>query len=301
MSAIHRGRVGFTVVELLVVIAIIGMLVAILLPAVQSARESARNSACRNNLKQIGLALHEYENHQLVYPPSSTSNIMEGVWSANPLIDHLHSWASLILPDLEQTALHDLVNYDVSSLAPENQAAAIARIPVYRCPSFSGGEFSLQPRYAAFGTFAIRNYVALGATTIDKLWLAPDGAIYWQSNTRPRDLRDGSSHTFFLAETKEQDASAWIDGGTAAISALIYDPNSSTFSDLVTSLNYTPYYPSGGQGIDCLWGPSSMHPGGAMHLLGDGSVRFIKNEIAVNVYTALTTRAGKEALDVSDE
>ncbi|HVC99190.1 MAG TPA: DUF1559 domain-containing protein [Pirellulales bacterium] len=301
MPSIHRIRGGFTVIELLVVMAIIGMLVAILLPAVQSARESARNTSCRNNLKQIGLALHEYENRQLVYPPSSTSDIMEGVWNANPLNDHLHSWASLILPDLEQSALHNLVNYNVSSLAPENQAAAKSTIPLYRCPSFSGGVISREPRYAPFGKFAIRNYVALGATTIDKLWLEPDGAIYWQSNTRPRDLRDGSSHTFFLAETREPDASVWIDGGTAAISALIYDPNSSTFSDLVISLNYTPYYPSGGQGIDCLWGPSSMHPGGAMHLLGDGSVRFIKNEIAVNVYTALTTRAGKEALDVSDE
>jgi prepilin-type N-terminal cleavage/methylation domain-containing protein len=301
MSMIHRGRDGFTVVELLVVIAIIGLLVAILLPAVQSARESARNTSCRNNLKQIGLALHEYESHQLVYPPSSTSNIMDGVWNTSPLDDQLHSWASLILPDLEQTALHDLVNYNVSALAPENQAAAMTRISHYRCPSFSGGDFTQEPRYAPLGVFAIRNYVALGATTIDKLWLAPDGAIYWQSNTRPRDLRDGSSHTFFLAESREQNASVWIDGSTAAISALIYDPNSSTFSDLVISLNYTPYYPSGGQGIDCLWGPSSMHPGGAMHLLGDGSVRFIKNEVALGVYLALTTRAGKEALDVSDE
>jgi prepilin-type N-terminal cleavage/methylation domain-containing protein len=302
MAFTRRDRTAFTVIELLVVVAVIGMLVAIVLPAVQRARESARMAACRNNLKQIGLALHEYEDVQRVYPPSSTSFVEEGVWKANPLDYHLHSWASLILPDLEQAPLHDQVNYNVSSLAPENRAVAAMTIPVYRCPSFSGSNFSQEPRYTALSTsFAIRNYVALGATTIDSLWLKPDGAIYWQSKTRPRDLLDGSSHTFFLAETREQNAAVWIDGSTASVSTLIYDVNSATFSDLVGSLNYTPYYPSGGQGIDCLWGPSSMHSGGAMHLFGDGSVRFINNEIAVDVYTAFTTRAGKEAVDLAED
>jgi hypothetical protein len=200
---------------------------------------------------------------------------------------------------MEQSPLQGEMNYNVSSLASENRVVAATRLAIYRCPTFSGTDYSQEPRYTQISpNFAIRNYVALGATTIDSLWLEPDGVIYWQSSTRPRDLRDGSSHTFFIAETREQNAAVWIDGGTASISTLIYDVNSPTFSDLITSLNYTPYYPSGGQGIDCLWGPSSMHPGGAMHLLGDGAVRFINDEIAVNVYTALTTRSGKEAVDL---
>ncbi len=121
--------------------------------------------------------------------------------------------------------------------------------------------------------------------------------IYPQARLGPRDLSDGLSHTLLLAETREPDAAVWIDGSTASISSLIYDPNSSTFSDLIASLNYTPYYPSGGQGIDCLWGPSSEHVGGATHLVADGSVRYLQNTIDVMVYTALTTRAGGEARD----
>jgi hypothetical protein len=257
-------------------------------------------TACRNNLKQVGLALVAYEGRQLVFPPGSTSTVMQGIWDPNPLADHLHSWADLVLADIEQTPLAEKIDFGVSSLAPANRAAASTRLPIYRCPSYSGGDYSQEPRYTQFSTtFAIRNYVALGGTTIDKLWLEPDGAIYHQSKTRQRDLRDGTSHTFLLAETREPNAAVWIDGGTSSISALIYDVNSATFSDLVISLNYTPYYPSGGQGIDCLWGPSSMHPGGAMHVFADASVHFIKNEIAVNVYTALTTRAGKEAVDLA--
>ncbi|HEV7221614.1 MAG TPA: DUF1559 domain-containing protein [Pirellulales bacterium] len=291
-------RAAFTLVELLVVMAIIGVLVAVLLPAVQYAREAARLTSCRNNLKQIGLAFQHYEGQHLVYPPSSTTFVENGIWSQQPQSFHLHSWASLLLPQLEQGNLHEQVNYQLSSLDAANQPAAAMTVPVYRCPSFVGSDYSREPRYAALSpSYAIRNYVALGGTTVDNIWKQPDGAIYPQSETRHRDLLDGSSHTFFLAETREQDAAVWIDGSTAAVSTLIYDANTPSFSDSVASLDYTPYYPSAGQGIDCLWGPSSRHFSGALHLLGDGSVQFIKDQIDVNVYKALTTRAGGESLE----
>lgn len=295
MRQCRPRRRGFTLVELLVSIAIIGVLIAILLPAVQYAREAARLTSCRNRLRQIGLAFHEYEGQRRVYPSSSTTFIENGVWSPSPESFHLHSWASLILPHLEQSNLQSRINYQVSALAAANRQAASTIVPVYRCPSYVGPDYSREPRYVKLSpTFAIRNYVALGATTIDKLWQEPDGAIYWQSETRPRDLVDGLSNTLFLAETREPNAAVWIDGSAAAVSSLIYDPNSATFSDSIISLNYHPYYPSGGQGIDSDWGPSSMHPGGALHLLADGSVQFIKDSIAFNVYTALATRAGGE-------
>ena len=301
MSQSRGSQSGFTLVELLVSIAIIGILIAILLPAVQYAREAARLTSCRNNLKQIGLAFHQYEGQRLVYPPSSTTFVENGIWSQSPQSYHLHSWASMILPQLEQANLAGQVNYQLSSLDAANQPAASTVIPVYRCPSYIGPDYSQEPRYLQLSpTYAIRNYVALGATTVDKLWKEPDGAIYWQAETRPRDLTDGLSHTFFIAETREPNAAVWIDGSTASISSLIYDANSSTFSDRIVSLNYEPYYSSGGQGIDCLWGPSSMHTGGALHLLADGSVQFIKNAIDVSIYLALTTRAGGEGLDAGD-
>ncbi|MFO0919296.1 MAG: DUF1559 domain-containing protein, partial [Planctomycetaceae bacterium] len=129
-------RAAFTLIELLVVISIIAILLALLLPAVQQAREAARRTACRNNLKQIGLALHNYESAFGTFPAGSTSIIDYGVWSTDPSQYHLHSWASLILPQLDQSNLYNQVNYNVSALDALNVVAASQKIAVYRCPSY---------------------------------------------------------------------------------------------------------------------------------------------------------------------
>lgn len=290
---------GFTLIELLVVIAIIAILIALLLPAVQQAREAARRTACRNSLKQIGLALHNYESSFRTLPPGSTSTIDYGIWSSNPTQYHLQSWASLILPNLDQSALYNQVNYNVSALDPINYPAAAQRIAVYRCASFSGGDYSQEPLYVQLSPrFAIRNFVAMGATTVGKLWKDPDGVFYAISRTRLADISDGTSATLFVAETREQNAAVWIDGGTACLTSRRYDDSNPPGYDApASSLNYTPYYPAAGQGIDAVWGPSSFHTGGAQHLFGDGSVRFISQNINFNVYDAMTTRAGGEVLN----
>ncbi|MDB5391892.1 MAG: prepilin-type cleavage/methylation protein [Planctomycetaceae bacterium] len=290
---------GFTLIELLVVIAIIAVLIALLLPAVQQAREGARRAACRNNLKQIGLALHNYEGSYRMFPSSSTSAIDTGIWNSNPAQYHLHSWAGMILPNIDQAALYNKVNFNVSALDPANYAVASQRIQIYRCPSYSGNDYSLEPLYVALSpNFAIRNYVAFGATTVGKLWnQGPDGVFYARSSSRMADITDGTSNTLFLAETREQNASVWIDGGTSSLTSRRYDDtNPPSYAANQIALNYTPYYNSGGQGIDCLWGASSMHVGGAQHLFGDGGVRFISQNINGNVYDALTTRAGGEPI-----
>src|ERR1700722_4131902 len=131
-----RRRDGFTLTELLVVLAVVTILIAILLPAVQQAREAARYATCRNNMRQIGLALHNYEIVNKVLPPSSTSDIQFGVWSSNPTQYHLHSWASMILPYMEQQPLQKQIDYNVSSLDKKNQQVASQVLPVYRCPSY---------------------------------------------------------------------------------------------------------------------------------------------------------------------
>src|SRR5258707_795261 len=100
---------GFTLIELLVVIAITAVLVALLMPAVQQAREAARLSQCRNNLRQIGLALQSYEGQLHVFPSSTTSQIDFGVWNSNPADYHLQSWTSMILPNLDQGPLYNLL------------------------------------------------------------------------------------------------------------------------------------------------------------------------------------------------
>jgi prepilin-type N-terminal cleavage/methylation domain-containing protein len=300
MRRVFRATAGFTLIELLVVIAIISVLVALLLPAVQRARESARSASCRNNLKQMGLALHNYEGVHRVFPSSNTSNIQFGVWSSNPTDYHLHSWASMILPGLEQTPLYNQLNFAVSALDPRNAAPASLVLPVYRCPSYSGPQYSTSPLYGRLSTrYALRNYAAMGATSVGNIYLSPDGVFYAMSATRIADIQDGTTQTVFIVETREPSAAVWIDGGTAAVVSRRYlDTNPPSFAGPENSLNYQPYYVANGQGIDSQWGPSSMHDGGIMHLYGDGSVHNISPYINARVYDGMVTRAGREVLNI---
>jgi type II secretory pathway pseudopilin PulG len=295
-------------IELLVVIAIVAVLVALLLPAVQQARASARSVQCRNHLKQIGLALHNYEEQHRVLPPSSTSHVEDGVWDDRPWRFHLHSWASLILPHLDQANAQSQIDYRVSALDPKNAQAASAIISTYRCPSYSGPDYSTDPLYVAVSPkLALRNYAAMGATDVGKLWLHPDGVFYARSNTRFQDITDGVSNTVFIVETRDEGAAVWIEGGAAALCARRYDAaNPPSYAGPENSINYTPYYwserDSSGEklypSLDSVYGPSSFHTGGAMHLLGDGSVRFISQNIDAAIYDALASRAGSEAVSL---
>jgi prepilin-type N-terminal cleavage/methylation domain-containing protein len=296
------GRRGFTLIELLVVIAIIAVLVALLLPAVQQARAAARTSQCRNNLKQIGLALHNYVSSHQRFPPGSTSDVEQGGWITNPSARHIHSWQSMILPYIEQSTVHNQIDFNLSSMHAVNRPAASQIISAYRCPSYSGPQFSDAPSYTRFSPkYATTNYVAMGASDIGHIYgqnsglFAPDGTIYPLSNTRPADVTDGLSNTILVVETREQGMSVWIDGGTAAVVARRYDAdNGPTYASTGIALNYHPYFDYDIPHAE--YGPSSMHTSGALHLLGDGSVRFISQHIAASVYIALTTRNGGEVI-----
>ncbi len=302
-----RRRLGFTLIELLVVIAVIAVLIALLLPAVQQAREAARRTQCKNNLKQIGLAIHNYESSNRVFPPSSTSAFARGVWNwpgagPNDRTIHLHSFASLVLPYLEGTNIYNGIDYNVSSLAPVNRAMASQILPFYRCPSYAGAEFSTDPYYVTtvgYDKFAIRNYVAIGAKTVVGLSgaIPADGVMFPGSKTGFRDVRDGTSNTVMIAETREESASVWIDGSSASVAARWLDLTSPAYSGNTVSINHTPYFPSVFPGsIGQNWGPSSFHTGGAHHLLCDGSVRFLSETMDVLLYDGLASRDGGEVL-----
>jgi prepilin-type N-terminal cleavage/methylation domain-containing protein len=286
---------AFTLVELLVVIAIIGLLVAMLLPAVQQAREAARRSSCLNNMKQIGLAISQYELAKKVYPPSGTDEIL--IWDSGRN-DLNHSWASLIMPYVEESTLQDKINFKISALETANQPAAATVVPIYRCPSYSGAIFAEGNLYPS-GKYSIGNYVSIGASDVDHLYavsLKPEGVIYPQAKTRAKDVKDGLSKTIFIAESREEKMRVWIDGRTGAYTALAFGNGFSPLSQPV-ALNYTPYYVAD---VECRYGPSSMHSGGAHHLFGDGSAHFLLDTINKATYLGLCTRAGGENLDNVD-
>ncbi len=303
-----RGGRGFTLIELLVVIAIIALLIALLLPAVQQAREAARRTSCRSRLRQIGIALHNYAEQHGVLPPSSTGTVDQGIWKSDPERYHCHGWASLILPAVEQGNLNATIDYDESAFAPANRAAAGTVVPVYRCPSYAGPDFATDPQYVNLSpNFALRNYVAMGASDIGKLWKAPDGVFHFRSKTRLNDVKDGTSQTIFLAETIESGSAAWIDGSVATIAGRRYDPaNVPSYAGPELPINYEPYFysdrlSSGAMAfasIDAIHGPSSMHPGGAFHLMGDGSVHFLSESMDAGVYESLCSMAGGEIANV---
>ena len=292
----HASRIrAFTLVELLVVIAIIGVLVSLLLPAVQASRESARQASCANNLKQMGLAIENYQNSKQLYPPSTNLDLTNN-WSYL----EQHSWASLILPYQEQGNLFDTINFERPLRHRDNLPIATTIISIYRCPTYTGPEFSeARPYLHANGDFAIGNYVAFSASDIPHIWeynLEPEGVIYPVSEIRPADVTDGLSHTVLIAESREEELRVWMDGLTAANTALPEGENlNPRRAPRRIALNYSPYYPDNGYYSE--YGPSSMHPGGAYHLVADGSVRFLTDDIAPSNYVAFCTRAGQEVLD----
>jgi prepilin-type N-terminal cleavage/methylation domain-containing protein len=197
-------RSGFTLVELLVVIAIIGVLVALLLPAVQAAREAARRSQCANNLKQIGLALHNYHDVHLVFPP--------GIVDSNPGYNTTHqgwadntnglAWSMLVLPFMEQGPLYDRVKSETSGFARHWQndfgwasapiPAAREGIPTYNCPSDTMHLINTKRE-----NFGKTNYLGNSGNSaaVDRR------GIFWpNSAVRIRDIRDGTANTAMVVE-----------------------------------------------------------------------------------------------------
>jgi prepilin-type N-terminal cleavage/methylation domain-containing protein/prepilin-type processing-associated H-X9-DG protein len=292
-------RSGFTLIELLVVIAIIGVLIALLLPAVQAAREAARRAQCVNNLKQLALAANNYESANQSYPSNSYSVPDYNGRGPNYWVTNFSSFVRL-LPFTEQSPMYNAVNWNVSCYDVSNITIAGVKLSVLTCPDDSAqpqpiststpnanfasdykpaGSTFLQ-QFTSYsgnsGTFHVNWYVGQDPNLLTQM----NGVIYDQGTTRIADVTDGTSNTFLYGEKAhvlfkrfdpnyQNSDTSWQTGLWYDTSfTTLYPPNVGTSSSPIKSFTY--YYPTDS---------ASLHPGGCNFAFCDGSVRFIKNTI----------------------
>ncbi|HEV8001438.1 MAG TPA: DUF1559 domain-containing protein [Planctomycetaceae bacterium] len=295
-----KSRTGFTLIELLVVIAIIATLISLLLPAVQAAREAARRTQCRNNLKQMGLALHNYLDRMRVFPPAyasalDTSGNDTGMgWG----------WASFLLSDLEEAGLKKQIHFGLNISDPSNLIPATTFLPSFNCPSDTLIEkFAItvdgngNPLTTPI-TVARGNYVAVnGNNGVTGNQASNDGAFLEDKSFSPRDITDGLSNTFFLSERCHNMSDTTWTGAVTGVG--VFDNRDSSPSAVEGSAALVlghcgPHAPNNPlvTDADAL---ASMHPLGVLFLLGDGSVQYVGSQIDLGVYDALASRAGGES------
>ncbi len=287
---------GFTLVELLVVIAIIGVLIAILLPAVQAAREAARRITCRNNLKQIGLALHGYHDVHRSFPPFLIGR--SGNHQRIADIDKGANWLVFLLPHVEQSALYD--QWDFQIPANQNRVRSI-ELPIFKCPSdafnsgnqctyagggWARGNYGMNVSPCGFGVFGRENGAASDQGGIG-------GANYV---VRFSDVFDGASNTVAIDELRaglnpEDLRGCWampgLSAGTAALFGDAHVPNDcGGNSDDMENCAAADLADERDQCMGCFesnttgqMGARSMHPDGVHVTLLDGSVRFVGNGV----------------------
>lgn len=279
---------GFTLIELLVVIAVIAVLIALLLPAVQQAREAARRSQCKNSLKQIGLALHNYHDTAKALPPGWIGVNAAGL----PYVDGVNGWgwAAQILPQIDQAPLYNSINFSLPMVDPYHAKVRTATLPVYRCPSDVGVALwtITDSGGTALAQLATANYVgSYGISDIDNCLGQPapfrcngEGAFYHNSFLKMADFVDGTSNTLFAGEHETNEKSNWHSTWLGVV------PNGDdNFGRIVGDADHTPNNPVHHQDDF-----SSYHVGGAHFLMGDGTVRFISSNIDAAVFKGLATR-----------
>ena len=293
--AVERGaRRGFTLIELLVVIAIIAVLIALLLPAVQQAREAARRTSCANNLKQIGLAFHNYHDTFTIFPNSETGGTI-------PATLGRASAFAVVLPFLDQGNTYNLYNFSLNNTDPANLEAVRQVIPAYLCPTAPIPRAVPDPVCNADAGRAPGTYaVCIGS---GNAWGSPtdphNGAIVAPTygRTRMRDIIDGTSSTLLIGESDwNLPDYLYTSGPCAGQQRWGFTYWASPYPLATAFTTMAPFNPKSG-GSAVLSRFRSDHPGGVVGFtLCDGSSRFIGENIDQTVLNALGTRAGREVV-----
>jgi prepilin-type N-terminal cleavage/methylation domain-containing protein/prepilin-type processing-associated H-X9-DG protein len=281
----HRHRRGVTLVELLVVVAIIAGLVALLLPAVQAAREAARRTHCQNNLRQIGLALAEYEQPRGELPIGCVDCKFVPPVNGEPFVpSRFTAWITFVLPQLEQPQRFARYDFDRPAYEEPNRTIGAAVLDALLCPSTEPDVRHSTAnlwRGMAFSDYGgIYGVEGPGRDELDvqaSQWLEPRslGVMLYNEPTRTEQITDGLANTVIVCELLERrvEETEWASGHS-----------------LFAQDQATPINRDSGLGNDV----GSPHPGGASAVFCDGHVAFLPDETPQDILNALLTRAGEE-------
>jgi len=311
-----RKRRGFTLIELLVVIAIIAILIALLLPAVQQAREAARRSDCKNRLKQIGLALHNYHETHRAFPPGSILSTSSCPPSSSARRGA--TWTVMILPFLDESPRYNQFDFEgtfagiANETSNDNESEQIRPNSQYQCPSdpnAASAEPNTNYRGVQGGGTEAQALCTAGSASNRRLFYN-NGILHMNSNVKMRDVVDGTSNTFMVGESRWWFAVGqntpygtyftWASstrnaGGSSHVNVVAgaVDPINSPLVDYFP--NQGPYtdHPAGigavvGTHTRCF---GSWHQGGAHFVLADGSVHFLSENIDLATYRQIAQRA----------
>lgn len=264
MDLNKQVRTAFTLVEMLVTISIIGVLIGLLLPAVQMARESARRTQCANNLHQIGIALHNYHDTHDTLPPGCLQWRPPG---GNPANFKQYAWSAFILPHLEQVPLYERIDFNLPYDHPRNAEPGSVRLSSYVCPSATA---------PAPGGLGKTDYAGLFGQRLTTFKNTNNGVFIYNRAFTFGMIRDGLSQTLCVAEDTLGPECEWINGrNTFEQSGRINDPRASLIDNEIRS----------------------QHPGGAMVLFVDGHVSLLANELDTKILAALITRGARDLID----
>jgi prepilin-type N-terminal cleavage/methylation domain-containing protein len=302
MSCSSVRRCAFTLVELLVVIAIIGVLIALLLPAVQASREAARKTSCSNNLHQIGVALHAYMASNKALPPGYTSLVLSDHEDGGPG----WAWGARVLPEMEQGALYKTLDFSLPIDSVAASQTRLTSVPSFNCPSDSKFEPVIDVWSLGFdtllGRMATANYVGSAGTIRPTCKMCRDlfdGVFGRNRAIKPSDITDGLSNTLAVGERANHYASAAM-WGVIPRSVLLDHLQKGRYAAGPAYVLGTTFVEGFNIEESGMEDPStmktlaesfySMHPSGAFFVFCDGGVRFVRDDAEPGVMNALATR-----------